>query len=69
MEVHPEQVEVKKMGIHGNGQLLESMAKKVEQEEGRGQFKVSHLLLCTHCAGLVMLNRKRSLQFFTNRKS
>ncbi|XP_071401787.1 uncharacterized protein [Centroberyx affinis] len=40
MEVHPEQVEVMMAGINGNRQLLQSVAKKVEQEEGRGELKV-----------------------------
>ncbi|KAM4631238.1 uncharacterized protein ACJ7VT_000728 [Polymixia lowei] len=39
MEVYPERV----AGINGNDQLLHSVAKKVEQEEGRGHVKVMRL--------------------------
>lgn len=44
MEAYPEQVEVIMADINENYQLLQSLAKKVEQEEGRGEPKVSYLL-------------------------
>lgn len=50
METHPEQVKVMMADINNNYQLLQSLAKKVEQVEGRGQPKVSFFfffLLCT----------------------
>ncbi|XP_032391172.1 uncharacterized protein si:ch211-199g17.2 [Etheostoma spectabile] len=40
MEAYPEQVEVIMADINKNYQLLQSLAKKVEQEEGRGEPKV-----------------------------
>ncbi|XP_044027954.1 uncharacterized protein si:ch211-199g17.2 isoform X2 [Siniperca chuatsi] len=40
METHPEQVAVMMADINDNDQLLQSLAKKVEQEEGRGELKV-----------------------------
>ncbi|XP_034747550.1 uncharacterized protein LOC117956556 [Etheostoma cragini] len=40
MEAYPEQVEVIMADINENYQLLQSLAKKVEQEEGRGEPKV-----------------------------
>lgn len=40
MEIHPEQVEVMMADINDNYQLLQSLAEKVEQEEGRGELKV-----------------------------
>lgn len=55
MESHPEQVDVMMADIKDNDQILLSLAKKVEQEEGRGELKVSYLLICTHCPALVML--------------
>ncbi|KAI3358556.1 hypothetical protein L3Q82_014974 [Scortum barcoo] len=40
MESHPEQVEVETADLNDNYELLQSLAKKVEQEEGRGELKV-----------------------------
>ncbi|XP_040909596.1 uncharacterized protein LOC121192106 [Toxotes jaculatrix] len=40
METHPEQVEAVTADIYDNCQFLQSLAKKVEQEEGRGEQKV-----------------------------
>ncbi|XP_029298349.1 uncharacterized protein LOC115015315 isoform X2 [Cottoperca gobio] len=40
METHPEQVEVMMADINDNYKLLQSLARKVEQEEGRGELKV-----------------------------
>ncbi|XP_039977238.1 uncharacterized protein si:ch211-199g17.2 isoform X1 [Xiphias gladius] len=43
METHPEQVEVMSADINDNCQFLISLARKVEQEEGRGVLKVVNL--------------------------
>ncbi|XP_051247004.1 uncharacterized protein LOC127358162 [Dicentrarchus labrax] len=40
METHPEQMEVLMADVNDNYQLLQSLAKKVEQEEDRGELKV-----------------------------
>ncbi|XP_034400965.1 uncharacterized protein si:ch211-199g17.2 isoform X2 [Cyclopterus lumpus] len=40
MEIHPENVEVMMADINNNYPLLQSLAKKVEQEEGRGELQV-----------------------------
>ncbi|XP_045914099.1 uncharacterized protein LOC123976200 isoform X3 [Micropterus dolomieu] len=40
MESHPEQVDVMMADIKDNDHILLSLAKKVEQEEGRGELKV-----------------------------
>lgn len=40
MEIHPEQVEGMMEDINHNYELLQSLAEKVEQEEGRGELKV-----------------------------
>lgn len=42
MEKYPDQVEVRNEDIKENYQLLQSLANKVEQEEGRGKLKVPH---------------------------
>lgn len=44
METHPEKVGVMMADINPNYPLLQSLAKKVEQQEGRGELKVSHFL-------------------------
>ncbi|XP_069032430.1 uncharacterized protein [Embiotoca jacksoni] len=53
METHPEQVELLTADIEGNAQLLQSLAKKVEREEGRGELKVVNApeSLCLLLAG------------------
>ncbi|KAE8282045.1 hypothetical protein D5F01_LYC19436 [Larimichthys crocea] len=53
METHPEQVKVMMADINNNYQLLQSLAKKVEQVEGRGQPKVVNIpeSLCILLAG------------------
>ncbi len=61
METHPEQVEVEMADINDNFQLLQSLAKRVEQEEGRGELKVSYLLICRDYAGCEM-----TLVFFSS---
>lgn len=48
METRPEQVEVMTVDIEDNYQLLQSLAKEVEQEEGRGELKVSYFVLSTN---------------------
>ncbi|XP_068584639.1 uncharacterized protein si:ch211-199g17.2 isoform X1 [Cebidichthys violaceus] len=40
MEIHPEEVEVMMADINDNYPLLQSLAKRVEREEGRGELKV-----------------------------
>ena len=50
MESHPEQVK----DINDN-QRLQSLAKKLEQEKGRGELEVSYLLLCTNDSALGIL--------------
>ncbi|XP_018553133.1 uncharacterized protein si:ch211-199g17.2 [Lates calcarifer] len=40
METHPEQMEVMMADINDSCHFLQSLAKKVEQEEGRGEMKV-----------------------------
>lgn len=42
METHPEQMEVMMADINDSCHFLQSLAKKVEQEEGRGEMKVSY---------------------------
>lgn len=41
MEAHPEEVEEVTADVKGKSQLLQSLGKKVEQEKGRGELKVS----------------------------
>lgn len=48
MESRPEQVEVMTADIEDNYQLLQSLAKEVEKEEGRGELKVSYFVLSTN---------------------
>lgn len=67
METHPEQVDVVVANINDNCQLLQSLAEKVEQEEGRGELKVSYLLVCTDYPALLMLAVKGLLCFFTKK--
>ncbi len=47
METHREQVEVMMAYIEDNYQRLLSLARKVEQQEGRGEMKVLNELFCT----------------------
>lgn len=47
METHPELLEVVVSNINDNNQRLQSLAKRVEQEEGRGELKVCALLYYT----------------------
>ncbi|XP_067357746.1 uncharacterized protein [Channa argus] len=42
VETHPEQVEVITAAVYDNSPVLQSLAKKVEQEEGRGELEVIH---------------------------
>lgn len=58
METHPEQVELMRADVNENHQLLQSLAKKVEQEEGIGELKVSYLLKCTDYSASLMLDVK-----------
>lgn len=41
MEAYPEQMEAMMAAVNNNSEFLLSLAKKVEQEEGRGELKVS----------------------------
>ncbi|XP_071356903.1 uncharacterized protein [Trachinotus anak] len=43
MEKHPEQVAVMTADMNDNCQLIQSLARKVEQEEGRGELKVINI--------------------------
>ncbi|XP_029370267.1 uncharacterized protein LOC115051107 [Echeneis naucrates] len=40
MEKHPEQLDVVTADAQDNGELIQSLARRVEQEEGRGELKV-----------------------------
>ncbi|XP_073319692.1 uncharacterized protein [Pagrus major] len=53
METHPEQVDVITADINDNCQLLQSLAREVEQDEGRGELKVVNApeLLCIQLTG------------------
>jgi len=44
MEIHPEDVEVMMADMNDDYPLLHSLAKKVEEEEGRGELQVSYFI-------------------------
>lgn len=46
MESHPEMMEAMMGDVNDSCQFLQSLAKKVEQEEGRGELKVSFIFVC-----------------------
>ena len=55
METHPEQVDIITADVNEHCQLLQSLAKEVEQEEGRGELKVPYSLLSTDYLCLMTL--------------
>lgn len=58
METRPEQVELMTAAVNENCEFLQSLAEKVEQEEGRGELKVSYLFLCRDYHDLSVPGRK-----------